>query len=173
MNLSNNELDQLFETVRKEKPVASYEETQRAFIAATIATAGGVLATKGLLKLFTFKQWIMMTSVLSAATVGTLLVTTSAAPENSNKTALSEMEGDSKKAIEISKSDEVIADNSAENSVTIKLSPELPEMEIVTQAGRPPIMVRAYLKDDGTYHFEYFITQETTEADLKKIAGRS
>ncbi len=173
MNLSNNELDQLFENVRKEKPVASFEETQRAFIAATIASAGGVLATKSLLKLFTFKQWIMMISVLSAATVGTLLVTMSATPDKTPENSLAEVKNTAKEIIEITNSEDVIASNAEENKAIIKLGPSMPEMEIVTEVGRPPIMVRAYLKDNGTYHFEYFITQETSEEDLKKLQAEA
>ncbi|MCR9173139.1 MAG: hypothetical protein NXI10_11630 [bacterium] len=172
MNLSNSELDQLFENVRKEKPVATFEETQRTFIAATIASAGGVLATKSLLKLFTFKQWIIMISVLSAATVGTLLVTLTASTEKASS-SLSENEVNSNNKKEIIQSDAVIAENAAERTAIIKLDEAHPEMQIVTQKGKPPIMVRAYLLDDGTYHFEYFITQETSEEDLKKLQAEA
>lgn len=180
MNLSNSELDQLFESVRNEKPVASYKETERAFVAATIASAGGVLATKGLLKLFTFKQWIMMISVLSAATVGTLLVTMSASPVSTNDNKAVVMPDVPAKEIKLDETkDEPAKETTLQKleklqSITAKLEESrtatfVQTRKIVTQYGKPPVTVRAYLKDDGSYHFEYVITSETTAEDLKKL----
>jgi len=179
MNLSNSQLDQLFEEVRKEKPVASYEETQRAFMAATIASAGGVLATKSLLKLFTFKQWIMMISVLSAATVGTLLVTMSASPETNN--SLKAAAGESAHSEE--RTATIIKEKTGKQQATLNTmeatfeSPEIiaaqKGLEIVTQYGKPPVRIKAYLKSDGTYHFEYLIGPETSEADLKELQKKA
>lgn len=176
MNLSNNELDQLFENVRQEKPVASFNETQRAFLAATIASAGGVLATKGLLKIFTFKQWIIMISVLSAATVGTLLVGMSNAPVKVDKKHIASAEMP-KKEISIT---EVEKEKNEPESVVKEMTPLetitasfeailVPENGVVFGEKKEPIQVRAYLLDDGSYKFVYTITPETTEEDLKKM----
>ena len=179
MNLSNSQLDQLFENVRKEEPVASYEETKRAFLAATIASVGGVLATKSLLKLFTFKQWIMMISVLSAATIGTLLVTMSATP-NEKKTSVET--GNESPNLEI-QTEAISNERPGTQQATLKtieadfvypeLSVEQEVCEIVTQFGQPPVRVKAYLKSDGSYHFEYVIGPETTESDLKKLQKKA
>ncbi|MDB3907786.1 hypothetical protein N9355_09980 [Crocinitomicaceae bacterium] len=186
MNLSNSELDQLFESVRKEKPVATYSETERAFIAGTIASVGGVLATKRLLKLLTFKQWIIMISVLSAATVGTLMVTMSAAPvKGNNETAEANL---SVPAKEINKEEATKKTSEATESNILKLeklrsiTAKLEEAKsasliqarkITTQYGKPPVTVRAYLMDDGTYHFEYVITAETTEQQPKELQEKA
>ncbi|XOV67373.1 MAG: hypothetical protein ACFHU9_17290 [Fluviicola sp.] len=184
MNLSNNELDQLFESVRKEKPVASFEETQRAFVAATIASAGGVLATKSLLKLFTFKQWIIMISVLSAATVGTLLITMPSTPdrhiekvlngENPAKEIPSDSPSENKlnaKEVSLQTSEELISSNVLSEKSRVKTI--LQTRKIVTQLGKPPALVKAYVTDDGNYHFEYIITPETSEAQLKELQQKA
>lgn len=192
MNLSNNELDQLFENVRKEKPVASFEETQRAFVAASIATVGGVLATKALLKLFTFKQWIIMISVLSTATVGTLLVTMSSAPvEESGKKTESYLHVPAKE-INVEETPEEVVEETVEKEVVSTEMPEvLQKLEKIkaltsklketrvksivetrttaTTYHKNSGILKAYDKGDGTYAFEYIITSETTEQELREL----
>ncbi len=56
MNINDQELEQLFNQARLEEPIASFEDTQKAFLTATVVAAGGVLATKNLLKLLTLKN---------------------------------------------------------------------------------------------------------------------
>ena len=68
-------LDQLFQAAREQAPEQSYQETKQRFLQTIFLTAGGVLATKGILKLFATKKWIMITSLL---TVGTGAVVVSA-----------------------------------------------------------------------------------------------
>ncbi|GAB5417775.1 MAG: hypothetical protein Crog4KO_24760 [Crocinitomicaceae bacterium] len=176
MNLSNNELDQLFENVRQEKPVATFDETQRAFVAATIATAGGVLATKGLLKMFTFKQWIMMISVLSAATVGTLLVGMSSSPvtADENQMASAELPKKEISVVEIEKetdeSEKTVEKLTPLKSLTASIGELLTNDNGAVYARRnTPIQVVAYRLDDGSYKFVYKITPNTTEEDLKRM----
>ncbi len=176
MNLSNNELDQLFENVRQEKPVASFEETQRTFVAATIATAGGVLATKALLKMFTFKQWIMIISVLSAATVGTLLVGISSAPITVDEKQVA-AEALPKKEIALTEVKEK-ADSPEEKmekltplkSLTASIGDLLTEKKgTVSNRSIQPLQLIAYQLDDGSYKFVYKITQNTTREDLNRM----
>lgn len=80
MSISNSELNYLFKEAQNEKPVASFEETQKAFLTATVVAAGGVLATKGLLKLLTLKKWILMFSIISIATTGAVVVALTSGP---------------------------------------------------------------------------------------------
>lgn len=74
MSIGDERLDQLFGCAREQRPIANYEETKQAFISATVAAAGGVLATNGLLKLLTLKKWIIMISTLSVITTGALIL---------------------------------------------------------------------------------------------------
>jgi hypothetical protein len=172
MNLSNSELDQLFENVRKEKPVATFDDTQRAFLTASITAVGGVLATKGLLKFFTFKQWIIMISVLSTATVGTLLVTMSNTPVEANDTYVTPAET-SKNEITVTEMPEKVAEMTPLKLMSATLDKLKPEMEIITSEGSSSITVKAYMAADGTYHFEYSITAETTEAELQELQEKA
>jgi len=180
MNLSNSELDKLFEEVRNEKPVASFDETQRAFLAGTIAAAGGVLATKSLLKIFTFKQWIMMISVLSAATVGTLLVTMSNSPVKVDKKHVAPTEMPKKeitvtetipeKQAEETNPELVVAPISPIQTFKAKLEEVLqPEKGAVYARKKQPVQLVAYRMDDGSYKFVYNITPYTSEAELLKM----
>lgn len=177
MNLSDSQLDQLFEGVRKEKPVVSYEETRRAFLKATVLAAGGTLATKSILKLFNIKQWIMMISVLSVLTAGTLLVTLNSSPvesgrEMSNKLAPKEEIETTNEQTEKEKSThKQIAELQKLNSKLTTLNPE--PLEIFIEPGKPPVEVRAYLRSDGSYHFVYVITSETTPEDLKELQEKA
>lgn len=76
MSMNEHQLDHLFEQARSQKPEASFEETKRAFVTAAIIGAGGVLATKGLLKLLTIKKGIIMISVASILTTTSIIVAT-------------------------------------------------------------------------------------------------
>lgn len=172
MNLSNSELDQLFENVRKEKPVATFDDTQRAFLTATITAVGGVLATKGLLKFFTFKQWIIMISVLSTATVGTLLVTMSNTPVKANETYIAPAEK-SKKEITVTETPKKIVEMTPLKLAAATLEMLESELEMTPAEDKAQIKVMAYLLADGSYHFEYSITSETTEAELKELQEKA
>ncbi len=81
MSFSDENLAELFSQARNQKPVASLDETKKAFVTATVVAAGGVLATKGLLHLLTAKKWIIMLSTITIITTGTLIVGLSANPE--------------------------------------------------------------------------------------------
>lgn len=74
MNINDERLDQLFCRAREENPVAQFDETRKAFMLATVTAAGGVLATKGILKLLTVKKWIIMFSTVSVISMGALIV---------------------------------------------------------------------------------------------------
>ena len=75
MSLTNTELDQFFREARQEKPVASYEETTRAFLAGTIAISGGILATKSLLGLFKLKTTMTVSGLIVATTTAIVVST--------------------------------------------------------------------------------------------------
>lgn len=84
MSLTNNELDHLFQEAREEQPIADYQETTRAFLAATIAISGGVLATKSLVGLFKLKTFLAISGVVVATT--TAVVLNQSSPEGGNET---------------------------------------------------------------------------------------
>ena len=63
-------LNQLFEAAKVEPAQVSYEETKRIFLKSSIIAAGGFLASKGLLKLFTVNKWIIMISATTITTGG-------------------------------------------------------------------------------------------------------
>ena len=81
MNMNDEKLDYLFNQARSQEPVASLEETKKAFVMATVTAAGGVLATKGLLKLLTAKKWIIMLSTVTIITTGSIIVGLSSNPK--------------------------------------------------------------------------------------------
>lgn len=87
MSFSDENLAELFSQARNQKPVASLDETKKAFVTATVVAAGGVLATKGLLHLLTAKKWIIMLSTITIITTGTLIVSLSPNPEEAAENA--------------------------------------------------------------------------------------
>ena len=168
MNLSNSELDQLFEGLRKEEPVVSYEETQKAFLTASVIAAGGVLATKGILKLLTFKKWIIMISILSTTAIGALLVTMNTAPVTSENEA--EAVKTNAKEISLTPEEEIEAPTEKLETFVARLESLVPEITtVVIEENKAPIRVMAYLKDNGDYYFTYVITSKTSKEDLTAL----
>ncbi|MFT6501519.1 MAG: hypothetical protein ACJASQ_001631 [Crocinitomicaceae bacterium] len=168
MNLSNNELDQLFEGLRKEEPVVSYQETQKAFLTASVIAAGGVLATKGILKLLTFKKWIVMISILSTTAIGTVLVTMNAAPVTSeNETEA--VKTNTKEIILTPEEETEVTKEKLETFVATFESLVPKTKTVVISENKAPIEVKAYLKDNGDYYFTYVITSKTSKEDLETL----
>lgn len=162
MNLSNSELDQLFKEFRKEEPVASFNETQKAFLTATVIAAGGVLATTSILKFFTFKQWIIMISILSTTTIGALIITMNTTPVTSEKKT--EAVKTNSKEIILSPQEEEKVTKEKVKTFAVDIESLVPET-MVSATNESPIQ----LIDDGNYHFMWILNQETSIEDLEKL----
>ncbi len=68
MNNEQVNIDQLFEQARSLETQVSYDQTKKAFLTSLLIGAGGVLATKGVLKLLTTKKWLIMMSAITTVT---------------------------------------------------------------------------------------------------------
>lgn len=75
-------MDKLFEQASRIETEVSFEETKRAFMKSLILSAGGVLATKGVLKVLTTKKWIIMISAITAISTASIVAVMSFAPND-------------------------------------------------------------------------------------------
>ena len=73
MNQDQLNIDGLFEQARSVKPEVTYEQTEKAFFRATLLAAGGVLATKGVLKLLSTKKWLIMFSAITTISTASVI----------------------------------------------------------------------------------------------------
>ena len=81
MNNQDVGLDQLFASARSQAPEYGFEETKKQFLGSVVLAAGGVLATKGIISLFT-KKWIIMMTIATMATSAAVVVSTYSFTEN-------------------------------------------------------------------------------------------
>mgnify|MGYP002620850096 CR=1 FL=1 len=85
MNNQNVELDQLFARAREQAPEISFEDTKKRFLGSLVLAAGGTLATKGIIHLFT-KKWIIMMTIITVATSAAIVAgTISYGDDNNNE----------------------------------------------------------------------------------------
>lgn len=84
MNNQNVELDQLFAIAREQAPETSFEEIKKRFLGTAVLAAGGVLATKGIIHLFT-KKWIIMMTIITLATSAAIVASTFTYGEHDNQ----------------------------------------------------------------------------------------
>ncbi|MEO9533213.1 MAG: hypothetical protein ABJG68_09765 [Crocinitomicaceae bacterium] len=73
MNQDQLNIDGLFEQARSTETRVSYEETEKRFLKATLLAAGGVLATKGVLKLLSTKKWLIMFSAITTISTASII----------------------------------------------------------------------------------------------------
>ena len=73
MNHDQVNIDQLFDQARSIETQVSYEQTKKAFLTSLMIGAGGVLATKGVLKLLTTKKWLIMMSAITTVTTASVV----------------------------------------------------------------------------------------------------
>lgn len=74
-------IDQLFEQARTIETEVSFDQTRKAFLSAILLAAGGVLATKGVLKLLTTKKWLIMISAITTVTTASIVGVMSFTPK--------------------------------------------------------------------------------------------
>lgn len=81
MNNQDVGLDRLFASAREQAPEYTFDETKKQFLSSVVLAAGGVLATKGIISLFT-KKWIIMMTIATMATSAAVVATTYSFSEN-------------------------------------------------------------------------------------------
>lgn len=80
--MSNDQIniDQLFQKASVIETQVSFEETKKAFMTTILLSAGGVLASKGVLKLLTTKKWLIMMSAITTVTTASIIGVMSLTP---------------------------------------------------------------------------------------------
>lgn len=193
MNMNEQQLDQLFEQARTEEPQVSYEDTKRMFITASIVTLGGVLATKGLLKLLTIKKGIIMFSAISMLTTASIVAVTLALPstKTTNKNSSNEQSN-----TQLSQIDQPVNKIAVDEKVRLKHINNLEESTKVKQEdlilidNRKIDKINLYPQYNGTlaaikpakqnqiqialneiepYSKRFVITNQTTHEELEQI----
>ncbi len=75
-------MDKLFEQASRIETEVSFEDTKQAFMKSLILSAGGVLATKGVLKLLTTKKWLIMISAITTISTASVVAVMSFVPND-------------------------------------------------------------------------------------------
>ena len=92
----NFDLEHYFDLARQDESQIEFERTKKAFLGSIIVAAGGVLATKSVLKVLMVKKWIVMTSILSIVTtgavIGTMTLSSGTTGGSNNELALASFE---------------------------------------------------------------------------------
>lgn len=81
MSQNHVNIDNLFEQARSIETQVSFDQTKKAFLTTLLLSAGGVLASKGVLKLLTTKKWLIMMSVITSVTTASIVGVMSFSPK--------------------------------------------------------------------------------------------
>ncbi|UKN02310.1 hypothetical protein K6119_02095 [Paracrocinitomix mangrovi] len=184
-------LDQLFALAREQAPEVSFDETKKRFLGAAVLAAGGVLATKGIIKLLTTKKWIIMISGITVITSGAVVATSlmssgeEIVAENrliENNNLVTSVLTDSV-AIE----EQMVEEQMVNKEDTFVYTPnnafvapvDITELEVIALAPQhQEIPMIAFVDDDTNkvvkakdedYTNKYVITRKTTEAEFDAI----
>lgn len=178
-------MEQLFSKARIESPETTFELTKKQFMASLVLAAGGVLATKGILQLFT-KKWIIMTTISLIATVGVVATAvyfsdTTAQEQfsdqpNSNELALMSADDENKVEVPFQDASEVMTSEGMQDVSPLRYSPV---HQVERQQSRENSLLASYddtLKDKSkdrvkikAYGQRFEITRRTKKADLEQI----
>lgn len=188
-------IDELFALAREEAPNTSYDETSKKFLSSLVLAAGGVLATKGIISLFT-KKWIIMTTLFTVVSTTAVVVATSMSYDNkelseapidkpSNQIimgspAITENEELPVMPEKVSQSEVINAFAEDEGIVFIDEAPDGADIDLVLFEGdtcknkcKHKCKDNSWVKVSTGFTEKYVITQNTSEQELNEIKQRA